>query len=138
MSDLSRRDNRTQPGVLTPGIDEKGVPLQEGVRMSPFQSDVDPDKPSITHSLPSLQGGSMMGAVPGLKPQAESYCPFGTSPTSPASLKFATPKNPCGGAYLIAPMVNPRTNCRETMILKMITGRAIMVPVAMIWPQGKS
>jgi hypothetical protein len=44
----------------------------------------------------------------------------------------------CAALYLIAPMVSPRTNCRETMILNMITGRAIMVPVAMIWPQGKS
>ena len=38
----------------------------------------------------------------------------------------------CAALYLIAPMVSPRTNCRETMILNMITGRAIMVPVAMI------
>jgi hypothetical protein len=42
------------------------------------------------------------------------------------------------GAYLIAPIVSPRTNCLETMILNMMTGRAIMVPVAMICPQGKS
>ena len=44
----------------------------------------------------------------------------------------------CTGPYLIAPIVNPRTNCLETMILNMITGRAIMVPVAMICPQGRS
>ena len=38
----------------------------------------------------------------------------------------------CPPLYLIAPMVSPRTSCRETMMLKMITGRATSVPVAMI------
>src|SRR5258708_16488027 len=28
--------------------------------------------------------------------------------------------------YLIAPLVRPRTNCRETMMLNLVTGRAIM------------
>ena len=34
--------------------------------------------------------------------------------------------------YLIAPAVKPRTNWRETIMLKMITGKATSVPVAMI------
>ena len=40
--------------------------------------------------------------------------------------------------YLMAPAVRPRTSWRETIMLKMITGRATMVPVAIIWPQGSS
>jgi hypothetical protein len=36
------------------------------------------------------------------------------------------------GCYLIAPIVNPRTIWRETIRLKMITGRATSVPVAII------
>ena len=43
-----------------------------------------------------------------------------------------------GDAYLIAPMVSPRTSWRETIRLKMMTGRTIRVPVAIIWPQGNS
>ena len=40
--------------------------------------------------------------------------------------------------YLMAPIVRPRTSWRDTMMLKMITGKATNVPVAMIWPQGSS
>jgi hypothetical protein len=40
--------------------------------------------------------------------------------------------------YLIAPIVRPRTSWRETIRLKIITGKTIIVPVAMIWPQGSS
>ena len=76
----------------------------------------------------------------GLKPQAESYYPFGISPTRSRRVNKVCDREESWelGVYLIAPMVNPRTNCLETMMLNMITGRAIMVPVAMICPQGRS
>jgi len=83
--------------------------------------------------LPSLRDGIIVVRFQALRARLPSFSPHGTT-------EFASKHEPhCpAGAYLIAPIVNPRTNCLETMILNMITGRAIMVPVAMICPQGKS
>ena len=94
LSDLSRRDNRTQPGVLTPGTNRKTVRPKGAVEemlsigrrtrsgticLPPFSSFV-PD----SRTTADKQGESSMWACfLGLKPQAESCYPFGTSPTSP-------------------------------------------------------
>jgi hypothetical protein len=60
----------------------------------------------------------------------------------PERLCSAMASPPCArrtpNAYLIAPIVRPRTSCRDTMMLKIMTGNATSVPVAMIWPHGSS
>src|ERR1700726_2043584 len=79
LSFLSRRDNRTQPGVLTPGTDKESA------------------RPEGAEDIGSLVRSSMqaLGPIlyrpfrarpfwivnPGLKPRAESCCPFGTRET---------------------------------------------------------
>jgi hypothetical protein len=73
---LSRRDCRTQPGVLTPGTDLKNARL-EGAQ------EIDLAFRSATHRLAIILrrpfgAGSFWLAYLGLKPRAESYSPFGT------------------------------------------------------------
>ena len=141
---LSRRDNRTQPGVLTPGYDPKNSPPQRGGRefypscpltnespnlyLSPLQhlqpatrvqlglgailqhsstparnaSRSDAGGPSLRvagfededeYEAPG-EGGRPGYLYPGLKPRAESCCPFGTD--SHRSLRYlAAPFNSC-------------------------------------------
>ena len=76
VSDLSRRDNRTQPGVLTPGADKKTVP-PEGA----------PEENVIARTLNGVGNDSTaaltgrvcnMDTYLGLKPQTESFHPCGT------------------------------------------------------------
>jgi hypothetical protein len=61
LSDLSRRDDRTEPGVLTPGTDKRRI------------------RPG---TMADRQGGFVMWIIPGLKPRAESFYPFGISSLS--------------------------------------------------------
>jgi hypothetical protein len=76
MSLLSQRDNRTEPGVLTPGIDTK-MPRPEGAAVI---------RPSLHKSTDRLArpfcrpfgAGLLCPDNLGLKPQAESRSPFGT------------------------------------------------------------
>ena len=76
LSDLSRRDDRTEPGVLTPGIDKRRIRPEAAVgwivtRQMKMRSG--------TGCLPPFQGGFMAWIIPGLKPRAESFYPFGIS-----------------------------------------------------------
>lgn len=48
------------------------------------------------------------------------------------------PQRDGSGTHLVAPIVRPRTMCRDTISAKMVTGSTITVPVAMILPQGSS
>jgi hypothetical protein len=78
LSDLSRRDNRTQPGVLAPGIERKtsrpeGASEQVPQDGAEFAQTKHRSKMSYAHS-----GGIGWANLLGLKPQAESYSPFGT------------------------------------------------------------
>ena len=59
--------------------------------------------------------------------QNERFTPMGIVIFQPTAL-----------AYLVAPMVRPRTMWRETTRAKTVTGSTITVPVAMILPQGSS
>ena len=76
---LSRRDERTQPGVLTPGIDQK---------MARPERAEDICCPRFVWSTSSLlryrlyrpsRAGAYFNRYLGLKPQAESSSPFGTN-----------------------------------------------------------
>ena len=74
---LSRRDSRTQPGVLTPGKGQKTASPNGAVDMgTKFRG--------LKHGLPTILCRPV-GARPfwlgnpGLKPQAESLCPCGAS-----------------------------------------------------------
>jgi hypothetical protein len=81
---LSRRDYRTQPGVLTPGNTPTSRPALKGRKI--FLIDGSLGKAlgtAATPVLPPLQGGTFFDRHPGLKPRAESYYPFGKCSTSP-------------------------------------------------------
>jgi hypothetical protein len=76
---LSRRDNRTEPGVLTPGTDKKTSRPEGGGRtvVSDFG---DVPKQSVDQNiLRPFRAPPGSALFLGLKPQAESYSPFGTS-----------------------------------------------------------
>jgi hypothetical protein len=75
---LSRGDYRTEPGVLTPGIDQIGVPPRKGGRSVPSGCGGCGQTNNRTKNLAPLQGASWVGVSLGLKPQAQSFCPFGT------------------------------------------------------------
>lgn len=50
----------------------------------------------------------------------------------------AGPAWPGAAAYFVAPIVSPRTMWRATSSANTVTGRTIIVPVAMILPHGNS
>ena len=77
---LSRRDERIQPGVLTPGTDEENGPPRRGGRVNL----VDWSRNEIRNDLSAALSGRVLDrdVYLGLKPQAESFHPFGISPTS--------------------------------------------------------
>ena len=72
---LSRRDYRTQPGVLTPGTDKKGARPEGGGRKV-FPSPGCRTRSQRISAAPLGRGPISM--CPGLKPQAQSYSPIGT------------------------------------------------------------
>jgi len=116
VADLSRRDNRTQPGVLTPGTDKQGASPEGAKEFRPVvrllaaslgttlyrpfstpnplrgcNSDLAqysntpalhhsarPDSRTRTRTKRLVRAGAVWADNPGLKPQAESYSPFGT------------------------------------------------------------
>jgi hypothetical protein len=98
---LSRRDYRTQPGVLTQVLTPGNTPTPRPalpVRRSSGMRDEGGKGRKIflidgslgkalgtaaTPVLPPLQGGTFIGRHLGLKPRAESYYPFGICSTSP-------------------------------------------------------
>jgi len=86
---LSQRDERTQPGVLTPGYEKKKASRRRGGRSflpndGSIYATTDKYLPPLSSFVPfsrttaDRQGGRSSDRYPGLKPQAESYCPFGT------------------------------------------------------------
>jgi len=80
-SDLSRRDCRTQPGVLTPGGHPNREPPYQGGR-DRFQISLVRPMLRNAYSTAPFWGGRFFDRYPGvktwLKPRAESYSPFGT------------------------------------------------------------
>jgi hypothetical protein len=88
--DLSRRDYRTQPGVLTPGTDIKDVRPESGGR-EVFALDAERDPQQIF--CRPFRAGPYCQCVLGLKPQAQSYSPLGTkNSTQPKHLStFSKP-----------------------------------------------
>ncbi|MBV9878387.1 MAG: hypothetical protein JO025_26890 [Verrucomicrobia bacterium] len=78
VEDLSRRDYRTQPGVLTPGIDKKKSRPEGGGRtIAPDYMGVFKQTDDQNICRP-FGAGLGLGTFLGLKPQAESCRPFGT------------------------------------------------------------
>jgi hypothetical protein len=86
---VSRRDKRTEPGVLTPGADPAPRTRPERAAHNSFEI--------LFHSVaqrlaPSpLQGGLSLHRPLGLKPQAESCNPFGTNSDCPYGTKSRPP-----------------------------------------------
>jgi hypothetical protein len=78
VSVLSRRDSRTQPGVLTPGAYKKKRRPEGAVEAMPQVCKTLIKRAVDQNCLPPLQGGSFLACSPGLKPRAESCSPFGT------------------------------------------------------------
>jgi len=93
---LSRRDYRTQPGVLTPGADQRmfrpegavelGLQLYAELSRAHHRSKISYAPFLLRPSSPNYggQAGRIVGwaCSPGLKPRAESYYPFGIGSTS--------------------------------------------------------
>ncbi len=88
---LSRRDLRTQPGVLTPGSDSKNNPPQRGGRVGAARAELPTEGNSCTKICRPFPPSSLIPELrrtgrarlnvdvcPGLKPRAESYNPCGT------------------------------------------------------------
>ena len=81
---LSRRDYRTQPGVLTPGNTPTPGHALKGRKIFLIDGSLGKAlRTAGTLVLPPLQGGTFFDWHPGLKPRAESYYPFGISSTNP-------------------------------------------------------
>ena len=89
MKSLSQRDERTQPGVLTPGYEKKKASRRRGGRSflpndGSIYATTDKYLPPLSSFVPfsrttaDRQGGRSSDRYPGLKPQAESSRPFGT------------------------------------------------------------
>ena len=73
---LSRRDNRTEPGVLTPGTDKKRSRPEGGGRTVVLDFCRRSQTKRRSEPLAPLQGASWLGLFLGLKPQEQSYSPF--------------------------------------------------------------
>src|ERR1700730_5357775 len=76
LSDLSRRDDRTEPRVLTPGTERRRIRPEGAVGWIVTRQ---MRKRSGTDCLPPFQGAFVMWIIPGLRPRAESFYPFGIS-----------------------------------------------------------
>src|ERR1700749_3804141 len=74
---LSRRDNRTQPGVLTPGSVKKARRPERAEDIS--SASRSPARGSGTTICRPFRARSPWMSNPRLKPRAESYRPFETS-----------------------------------------------------------
>ena len=79
--DLSRRNLRTQPGVLTPGYSPTEPPPSQGAAGTLLlRKGATPYLVNPNLHLPPFQGGGFVGRYPGLKPRAESFNPFEIGP----------------------------------------------------------
>jgi hypothetical protein len=74
---LSRRDVRTQPGVLTPGTGQKIARPERAEDIRSAASCLRTNRLLTTFYRP-FRAGSFSVVNPGLKPRAESLSPFGT------------------------------------------------------------
>jgi hypothetical protein len=81
LSYLSRRDNRTQPVVLTPGSDKESA-RPEGAEDTVPLAHLSMQALGTTLYRP-FRARSFWVANPGLKPRAESCRPFGTNCGNP-------------------------------------------------------
>jgi hypothetical protein len=72
---FSRRDYRTQPGVLTPGTDKKGTRPEGGCReaFSALDAERDPQRISAAPS-----GRALLSMCSGVETPGSVYSPFGT------------------------------------------------------------
>jgi hypothetical protein len=79
-SDLSRRDYRTKPGVLTPGINSNVEPALKG-RQNRDSKFVRSRRVWVSTAISIAPlGRAVFDRSPGLKPRAESSNPFGINP----------------------------------------------------------
>jgi len=80
LSHLSRRDYRTKPGVLTPGINSNIVPALKGRQN--WDSKLVCSRSVWVSTAISIAplGRAVFDRSPGLKPRAESSNPFGMNP----------------------------------------------------------
>jgi len=87
---MSRRDFRTEPGVLTPGADKKTGRPKGAVEL--VRRKVRPSRTSrrSQRSAAPCEGGPFWTCFPGLKPRAESCSPFGTKTSLTAVHVFET------------------------------------------------
>jgi hypothetical protein len=74
---LSRRDYRTQPGVLTPGTCPK-MPALKGRKIGVIDSTLRSLFPGRAFVLRPFRAARLFSSHLGLRPQAESLSPFGT------------------------------------------------------------
>jgi hypothetical protein len=81
LSYLSRRDNRTQPGVLTPGTDKESARPEGAEDIVPLVR-LSMEALGTTLYRP-FRARPFWVANPGLKPRAESCRPFGTNVGNP-------------------------------------------------------
>jgi hypothetical protein len=81
VSELSRRDKRTQPGVLTPGIDKKWArpegAEEPGWRYQTWTQDL---KRTVCHPF---RVRSWIGPIPGVKTPGSVLYPFRINPMAP-------------------------------------------------------
>jgi prepilin-type N-terminal cleavage/methylation domain-containing protein len=86
LNKVSRRDVRTQPGVLTPGTDQRNDPPHRGGRAAGTPGKQIPNSHGIRDFVcRPIRAVSIMDRYPGLKPRAESCYPFGIN-----SVRFRT------------------------------------------------
>jgi hypothetical protein len=111
---LSRRDYRTQPGVLTPGADQRMFHPEGAVELV-LQLYAELSRANHRSKTSYAPSGRVVGwaCSPGLKPRAESYYPFGICSTSEQTgyPEFSQPHLDCRGTYrTICPGPNTDAN----------------------------
>jgi hypothetical protein len=97
LSDLSRRDNRTQPGVLTPGTDRKGGPPCKGGRLGILGGGIEEMRYRVlltTFSFAPSGQPPFFDLYQGVKPR-ESCSPFGTKPSVTSFRKIDSTLGQC-------------------------------------------
>jgi prepilin-type N-terminal cleavage/methylation domain-containing protein len=86
LNKVSRRDVRIQPGVLSPGTDQKNdLPHREGRAVGPPGKQIPNSRGIRDFVCRPFRAVSIMDRYPGLKPRAESCHPFGIN-----SVRFRT------------------------------------------------
>jgi hypothetical protein len=108
---LSRRDNRTQPGVLTPGGRIKDGPALKGrQKLIPH---IDRNPLHGTTFYRPVRAAFRYECVLGLKPQAKSCYPFGIKFVSPLRPFAHSPTRPFASGSLPRARRCSRCRCRQ-------------------------